>query len=119
MADQTVSAKYTGSLNWAELREPVKAQVRRAIVRDGREIVLDFAADGFSYSVKLRWRHGANYAGGYSYHGRGESGSGLASADFYRSATSGVLLGTWIEDGTEYFWWTRLDEVDHFDDETT
>ena len=100
MQKQTTPTKYTGTLNWAFLKDHQQAQIGRAIARSDHEIIIDFKADGHTYSLKLRRQSGNTFAGNYTWRIGADSGTGFASAECYRSQKSGLL-----------------DEVDHFADE--
>jgi hypothetical protein len=108
--------KMVGTAEWCALSDDFRGQVMRAIVRDGKELVLDIDWAGQRYDVKLQRIAGDRFEGSWSYRGD-RAPSGSISATLYTSSEGKLLLGEWSEDNARYHWWADLTVVPHFPDE--
>jgi hypothetical protein len=110
--------KYIGYLNWANLKDEEQAEISRAIVKTRNEIVIEFTVESTVYAVKLL-RHKSNeYKGNFTCRYRGEITKGIVSANYYEAEGCGVLIGEWHENDETKFWWTEMDKVERFPDES-
>ena len=96
--------KLVGDIAWVpeeKIQGPVS--VKRAIFRPPNEIVIDCVSRGANYNVKL------NHAGSNRFEGiwSSQNHSDKASCRLYSSREGYVLIGKWVEDGNDYFWWTE------------
>lgn len=71
---------------------------------------IDSKSDRIEYSVNLLAdSHGTGYSGYYikdgDKHSRGE-----ITCQLYKNSLAYLLMGTWIEDGYTYTWWSRIEK---------
>jgi hypothetical protein len=94
-----------------------KVKVSRAIFRSPDKLVVEFADQGWLYTVYLDRAEGDNFRATWSAQSGGQKDTGHATCRMYSSTSDILLLGTWTENGYDSTWWLRLDQVEHFPDE--
>jgi hypothetical protein len=116
MASRKV-VKMLGPAGWAEHSDLSRGQVTRAILQNGTRFVIDLECGRDRYSVTLDRQSGDHFAGSWSYQSGGQTITGSASGELYKSQAGSLLLGDWVEDGVRHRWWLELCVVEHFPDE--
>ncbi|MDM8547740.1 hypothetical protein [Candidatus Venteria ishoeyi] len=104
--------KFTGSCWWSY--EPV--QIKRAIYRKEKEIVIEFESEDYIYLVTLLSQDGRIFEGEFSATKGNEHEKGKVTGRVYWDEAGPLLIGSWQEGGNGT-WFVRLHEVEHFDDE--
>ncbi len=110
--------KFLGDVAWSPVGEESSGTIRRAILRNGEELVIGLASATGPYSLTLHRREGDDYEGTWSYRDGQQARSDSVTATLYRAANDRVLLfGEWREDGEVYHWWAHFHAVESFPDE--
>ena len=115
MATKTKAAiKLIGEIAWVpEEKVQGPTEVKRAIFRPPDEIVFDCVSQGANYNIKLNRIRANRFEGTWS----SRNFSDKATCRLYSNEEGYVLIGKWVEDGSDYFWWAEVHEVDLFPDE--
>ncbi len=93
--------------------EPI--DINRVIRRSAEDLVVEFSTEGWLYTVNMSSRDGIHYSGEYSARKGGDNDRGRTQASLYSAGQHQLLFGKWIENGTRYWWWLRLEPVDSFE----
>ena len=109
--------KFEGSIVWCEIAKAEEVRIERAILRSLDELVIECDFHGCRYTVKLRRAKGEYFSGKFETAQGGNMSQGEVSCQLFLSGGTGFIFGTWREEGTSYYWWAELDEVDQFADE--
>jgi hypothetical protein len=109
-------AKMSGRGWWSELSDSV--EIRRAILRNGTDLVFEGGYQGAHYDVSLRRiPRSDQFHGEFKARQGGNTWSGPVRCRVYTSGRDMVVLGSWTEEAYVYEFVTELASVDKFDDE--
>jgi hypothetical protein len=116
---QTLTAKkpvkLAGSIDWINRDETQgKVQVLRALLRP-TELVLECVFDDARYTVHLKPMTKNIFSGTFDRDHEKDAGS--VNCKLYSNEDEYFLQGTWVEDGTEFHFWSELEVVERFSDE--
>jgi hypothetical protein len=92
--------------------EPV--EIDRVIRRSETDLVVEFSADGWLYTVNLNSGDGIHYSGEYTARKGREIEKGHVTAGLYSAGAQRMLFGRWHEGGNGY-WWVQLEPVENFE----
>jgi hypothetical protein len=81
------------------------------------KLTIDLESRVYRYSFVLERHEGERFSGNWTCTHNGVTSSDRATATLYQSSTGYFLFGTWVEEGSNYYWWVELDAVEHFPDE--
>jgi len=110
--------KTIGPAMWSAVDDAERGQIKRAILRDGKTLVLDLDCGRYEYAVNLERRDGSAFEGQWTCRDRGTDYTGVVSARLYFSDSGNFLFGRWHEDGNANYWWVELCTVERFGDES-
>jgi hypothetical protein len=117
MAVRRKLLRMIGPAAWENVEYPDRGRVTRAILRDGRELVMDVEFAGWSYSVNLERAGGDQFRGTWLCQDGDWVDKGPVAARLYSSDSGYLLFGEWTQGGDRYQWWVELSAVKHFPDE--
>ena len=84
--------------------------VGRAFFRSADEIVIGCVSQHAEYTVRLRRTGNSCFEGDFD---KGNQKSfGHASCRIYSNEEGHVLIGKWVEDGSDYYFWAELNRVE-------
>src|SRR5262245_48248488 len=91
--------------------------VKKAIHRSQGEIVLGCELPTHWYDVKLASTDAIHFAGRFSGQSHNDQWPVEVQATLYTNAQGYLLLGGWVEDDSNHYWWAELRPVAKFADE--
>lgn len=92
--------------------EPV--EIDRVIRRSEADLVVEFSADGWLYTVNLSSSDGIHHSGEYTARKGRDVEKGQVTASLYSAGAQQMLFGCWREGGNGY-WWVQLNPVKSFE----
>lgn len=110
-------ARLQGKISWWEGNEhDWNSHVSDCIFRSNDEISLQCSCGGYDYAGVLKRTSGCRFEGRIDRTYRGERSMVEASGTLYVIDNSYLLLGTWVEDGYEHGFVSKLDRPEGLQD---
>ncbi len=85
----------------------------KCIIPEKGIIKFDFEENGWKYSVDLkRQKKSKRYKGNYTARKSKKISIGEITAIRFKLNDDIWLIGTWVENGTKYSWWTKITDIE-------
>lgn len=111
-----MAEKLIGSVGWSNLESV--AEIDRAILRNGKqELAVEVRQNGWLYTAILERQENGTYTGNWNARKGADTDKGSASCQLCETTSGRIFVGEWSEGGSNFFWWGRLEAVEHFADE--
>lgn len=110
--------KLVGEISWAHTEDTAGAEVDRALLRNGNELVIECRYENSSYQLLLKRSSGTDVFAGSGEARKGkEKWSVQASGTLYSSGERHLFFGKWKELGVPNLWVVEFEQVEKFPDE--